>query len=89
MIDILENRIEKQPNILENNGDLDNIENLDVLNRLKAEPSEKHNDNYAKNGHELKVSDLFEEEKPSKDCTQSVYRPSPQNISIQIYQERP
>ena len=35
------------------------------------------------------MSDLFEEEKPSKDFTQSVYRPRPQNISSQIYQERP
>ena len=89
LIDILEGRIERQVHILENSNELDNTDNLDILSRLKAELTELQNDNYTKKTHELKVSDLFEEEKPSKDFTQSVYRPRPQNISSQIYQERP
>ena len=85
---VLESRINSQVHILENSEEKDTSEVLDTLSCLKAELAELRGDTYNRKTQDLKVSNLFNEEKPSKGFSNSIYRPRAQASYSQIYKER-
>ena len=63
-IDILETRIRNTVKILESSDSSDNTKILDNLGRLKTKLNEIREGDYTKKLQDLKVSNLFSEEKP-------------------------
>ena len=88
LVNVLECRINNTVHILENSDEIDNTETLDALSRLKAELAELRGDTYNRKTQDLKASNLFNEEKPSKEFTNSIYRPRAQASYSQIYKEQ-
>ena len=87
-IRILESRIKNTVEILENSNTVDNTDTLDTLSRLRSELNEIREEEYNTRVQDLKVANLFSEEKPSKELNDKIYRPRTQASYSQIYQER-
>ena len=87
-IDNLEAKIKNTVKILESSKSSDNTETLDTLGRLITELNEIHEEDYNKRIQDLKVSNLFSEEKPSKEFSNSIYRPRTKASYSQVYKGR-